>query len=643
MRIFKKLISLLFIVSTLAHATFNDCAFNFGRAWAGGGGNYAGVDYVTIWLNDEFFNNYWHGDMLRATLPGGAASGATPVFYGYIIAKEAGRQTPPLGDCDVSGGANLCTQGSNFLRTNEAAIIAKYGHYAQQTAGILGANAVVIWLMEPDFYQYSATGGRDQVGGGIPDAQMDDILGRMIAAVQVHLPNAKFSIDISPWAHHSWFDKFVQAGYGTYFNTSGGRTEAATDRIRADAGNEIRWDMAHLKSGGTMSVIADDGYGVGGGSTGHATDWDNVANLNARIEDGVIAITQANPSNSYASTIAAVRPQLNAPPGCGTGPVIPSTYNLAATSAHGPLTFSPPNVGPYAAGTIVTVTISPEPGWIFSGWLGDASGTGLSTTIVLDRNKSVTATFYQEGGNPDFSSGLLENGDFADGSRGWELKTAGEQENGVSGQADSGYYQLTMDWGGTQLENIKLSQGGLTLYAGYTYTLSFKVGAERYSSEGRPLTIRITDGERSYINQEITLSGANWDEDLFTDDVSFDFTPTANTNSATVEFLAGGRYYSDILLDDITLVSPDAPDPLRLLQVRSIPFYLQLGSGLHTLKIPSGHIESLVLRDLKGRPLFNKRVTESYLEISSGELALGIYIAEIKTTNGTFAFRVFHQ
>jgi hypothetical protein len=41
-----------------------------------------------------------------------------------------------------------------------------------------------------------------------------------------------------------------------------------------------------------------------------------VANLNARIADGVVSISQYNPSSSWASTISQIRPQLSAPPFC---------------------------------------------------------------------------------------------------------------------------------------------------------------------------------------------------------------------------------------------------------------------------------------------------------------------------------------
>jgi hypothetical protein len=59
-------------------------------------------------------------------------------------------------------------------------------------------------------------------------------------------------------------------------------------------------------------ILADTGYGVAGTSTGHDAQWDSVANVNARIADGVVGVAQYNPSSNWASTIAQMRPNLSA-------------------------------------------------------------------------------------------------------------------------------------------------------------------------------------------------------------------------------------------------------------------------------------------------------------------------------------------
>ncbi len=67
-----------------------------------------------------------------------------------------------------------------------------------------------------------------------------------------------------------------------------------------------------------------DGYGVGGGSIGHDGSWDSVSNLRARMSDGVIGITQANPRGDWSGIVSGIRGQLASLPNCTamTAPVM---------------------------------------------------------------------------------------------------------------------------------------------------------------------------------------------------------------------------------------------------------------------------------------------------------------------------------
>jgi len=72
--------------------------------------------------------------------------------------------------------------------------------------------------------------------------------------------------------------------------------------------------------------------------------------------------------------------------------VAPATYTLSATATHGSVTKTPAKAS-YDQGETVTLTATPDTGYSFSSWSGDASGTSPSTTVLMDRNKSVTANF----------------------------------------------------------------------------------------------------------------------------------------------------------------------------------------------------------------------------------------------------------
>lgn len=116
--------------------------------------------------------------------------------------------------------------------------------------------------------------------------------------------------------------------------------------------------------------------------------------------------TVAKPSYSYEVTpvgqvVAAVTNST-----CGAGATLlvtatgaisascvpPTTYILTTNASNGTITRSP-NATTYNAGTVVTLTATPNAGYQFSGWSGDASGTNAITTVTMSAAKTVTAIF----------------------------------------------------------------------------------------------------------------------------------------------------------------------------------------------------------------------------------------------------------
>ena len=69
------------------------------------------------------------------------------------------------------------------------------------------------------------------------------------------------------------------------------------------------------------------------------------------------------------------------------------TFTLAtAVSGQGSVSTLPPK-GVYLSNDVVSVTATPAPGWVFTGWSGDLGGSISPTNLVMDANKSVTAVF----------------------------------------------------------------------------------------------------------------------------------------------------------------------------------------------------------------------------------------------------------
>jgi uncharacterized repeat protein (TIGR02543 family) len=63
-----------------------------------------------------------------------------------------------------------------------------------------------------------------------------------------------------------------------------------------------------------------------------------------------------------------------------------------STEGSGTVTLNPPG-GTYATGSQVMLTASPSPGYMFTGWSGDAGGTQNPLIFTMNANKTVTAIF----------------------------------------------------------------------------------------------------------------------------------------------------------------------------------------------------------------------------------------------------------
>ncbi len=174
--------------------------------------------------------------------------------------------------------------------------------------------------MEPDFYQYTYTGIETAPW---TFAQAAQIMSQFVAAMKTYLPNAAFSMDISPWVGtnnntgsdgsdngKNWYSYFDMSQF-TFINTSGGGTDAATAKIRGD---KMTWAGVNQVTG--KPILADTGYGVNGSSSGPDPVWDSPTNINARIADGVIGISQYNAASNWGTTISSDRAQLNMPRYC---------------------------------------------------------------------------------------------------------------------------------------------------------------------------------------------------------------------------------------------------------------------------------------------------------------------------------------
>jgi hypothetical protein len=291
---------------------FDECRFHFGTIDSRARDNAAmraELDYFTPgWMgqSDSFDMSY----VCDEAGPGDPFDGIVPAIVSYVIAFNA-RRYDGLEDCNVDGNTNLCRYGATYIRNHlEDRIIPSYRTYAQGFANCYGTTKPIIFMMEPDYYQYHV-GGDDNA---LSPAEAGQIMGRFVDTIREHLPNAVFSLDISPWMPDNgrdWYSNFDLSPF-TFINTSGGGTDANAQRIRA--ANDMTWAGVSGVTG--KPILADTGYGVAGAPTGHDTIWDSVQNINARIADGVVGVAQYNPNSNWGSTISSIRPQHDTPSRC---------------------------------------------------------------------------------------------------------------------------------------------------------------------------------------------------------------------------------------------------------------------------------------------------------------------------------------
>lgn len=308
-------------------AGFNSCQFNFGAAWQHAHEDsvyYDGLDYVSVWLGDNPFYNEFEKRMVRTCFE----IHATPMIYAYVIA-EFGKDHD-MDDCDVAkrkGKKSLCVYGADLIREYFAdSILYRYRKYADgmshqvRTYENESEKFEPIWMIEPDFYQYSqmaseqsvANKGEEQLNGGIPDSMMGAYFKQIVDTIKAYLPDAKIAMDISPWITDwdslgltRWFSHFDMS-LVDYVSTSGGRTQANSVKIRN--ANKLTWKKLYetLKK----PILADVGYDAGGEGTGHADLWDNISNLEARAKDGVVGVMQMDAALDYPLRASYIRSRL---------------------------------------------------------------------------------------------------------------------------------------------------------------------------------------------------------------------------------------------------------------------------------------------------------------------------------------------
>jgi hypothetical protein len=681
----RKIMALAFcavMTFTSTYADFDPCKFNFGTDWDYLAGNQesgvaTNIDYVTKWIVDASFDG---NPVYSKFCEYCKNKNKTPVFYGYIIAKAAA-----LGDANVGG--KLGTEGAGWLNSNVNNVVNYYKSFAQRVASSFGTEKAVIWLMEPDYYQYFDTGNQKVK---LNYQQAGQWMGQMIDAVKQSLPNALFAVDVSPWIE--WQSGRTASYYGAFpmdkidfLFTSGGIALANSDKIK----NEDPMTWGGLYSTVKKPIIADCGYGAGGGCTGHNAAWDDMNNLKTRIGNGVCAITQKCPNGSWGSTISSLNSSLANVEVKSCGGVISNKFTLTVTNSSGGTITRDPAAESYAAGTKVKLTATPSEGYVFKNWTGASSSTNAMVEITMDASKTISAVFEQKPANVAVLTIKIAGGmgsvtkspDKAMYDKGSTVTLTAKPSGGIS---------IFEGWSGGGLSGNELTKT-ITLNSDVTVTAQFKdtakvdtihIEAENFiEKSGDKIVAEASNGITSIgwiesgnsttykvnVNRAGTYAlafrvGSGLDNADFTVAIdgksagSISFPGTKDnwstfqyeTLSKTIDLTAGEHtikltYGGAINVDKFLLIM-NMPAPIVTGKKAAVTGWqqaqLSASRGGFTAQLPSGHTwSSYSLFDFKGRMICKGRISDAMSLLSFSNLSQDVWILRLEGSNGCTSLR----
>lgn len=233
-----------------------------------------------------------------------------PAYYAYIIGFLG--HANGIVDGNQTGGKKLTTDGAALVKANRQAIVDAYGWYAKETFKVWPTKPLV-WLLEGDFVQLVDSGQSSPLSY----AELSSLVVDITCAIKGGMPNAVVAIDHSSWnpddVSKKFWDAMKPANYDLVWTTGVGNNNGFLNADgNASAYNGATAKYSWLKSYTGKPIIVDTSAGAS--AAGDTWSLLSVADLNARISDGVIAanITGSSPSSANISKLSGV----NALPGC---------------------------------------------------------------------------------------------------------------------------------------------------------------------------------------------------------------------------------------------------------------------------------------------------------------------------------------
>ena len=144
------------------------------------------------------------------------------------------------------------------------------------------------------------------------------------------------------------------------------------------------------------------------------------------------------------------------------------TYTVSVVAVNGGVVVTP-NQATYNSGSSVQLTATPNPGYSFAGWSGDASGTVNPLTVVVNANKNIVALFTL---NPAIGPGDINLG----GAASFNILTK-------SGISTTGVTSIQGDIGVSPATSTAITGFGLIMDASGQFSKTPIVTGKVYASD----------------------------------------------------------------------------------------------------------------------------------------------------------------
>lgn len=396
---------------------------------------------------------------------------ATPVWYGYIIAEGAKLK---LGVEDCNNGGGLCTVGAKYIRDYRDSILTQYKRYASFAASNWGKTKPFYFLIEPDFYQYTEHSQQNPLSFSEANKMLTDIATSIKTIMPNAVIGMDISPWASAgwWSSGIPYAQFQFMGTSGGVAGSGGTIKDGFNwstmfghsklGMMADDGYGVGGaidapDPGWLNESNLKARIADGVFAYWR-ATGDAAYGSSVASLRTSLasskpktcsEQSGFALTLSPGTGGTITTTpagtsfpAGTSVQLTATPatgyrfvswgGAASGTTNPTTVTMDAAktvsatfavksavkytltlnaTTNGTISATPS--GSIDSGATVTLVATPAVGYKLSAWSGDASGTARQTSLVMNANKTVGATFVVDNTPVTLTVGTATNGTVA--------------------------------------------------------------------------------------------------------------------------------------------------------------------------------------------------------------------------------------